>query len=64
MSKLSLDALKNRAEAIASEELMSSISGGTENGCHDGTPPPAGGGVHIKDYDQYMRDLIRKILGL
>jgi hypothetical protein len=34
MSKLSLDALKNRAEAIASEELMATINGGTENSCH------------------------------
>jgi hypothetical protein len=38
MSKLSLDALKERAEAIASEELMASINGGTENSCHNGTP--------------------------
>lgn len=34
MSKLSLDALKNRAEAIASEELMNSITGGNTNKCH------------------------------
>lgn len=40
MSKLSLEALKNRAEAIASNELLSSISGGTEDTCHDTTPPP------------------------
>jgi hypothetical protein len=38
MSKLSLDALKERAEAIASEELMASINGGTQNSCHNGTP--------------------------
>jgi len=37
MSKLSLDALKERAEAVASEELLNSISGGTENACHDDT---------------------------
>jgi len=36
MNKLSLDALKQRAEAIASEDLLLSISGGTENACHDG----------------------------
>ena len=36
MSKLSLDALKERANAIASEELMASINGGTENSCHNG----------------------------
>lgn len=35
MSKLSLDALKQRADAVASEELMGQISGGTDNDCHD-----------------------------
>jgi len=35
MSKLSLDALKERAEAIASEELLGTISGGLEEACHD-----------------------------
>jgi hypothetical protein len=33
--KLSLEALKERAEAVASDGLLSSISGGTENACHD-----------------------------
>ena len=33
--KLSLDALKERAEATASTELLATISGGTENACHD-----------------------------
>ena len=36
MSKLTLDALKERAEAIVSEDLLITISGGTENACHDG----------------------------
>ena len=36
MSKLTLDALKERAESVASEDLLLSISGGTENACHDG----------------------------
>ena len=42
MSKLTLDALKSRAEATASNELLATISGGTENACHDTpiTPPP------------------------
>lgn len=31
MTKLSLDALKQRAEAIASEDLLATFSGGTEN---------------------------------
>ena len=34
MSKLSLDALKERAGAVASEELLNTISGGTTNDCH------------------------------
>jgi hypothetical protein len=33
--KLSLDALKNRAEAVASEQLLESIAGGQEQACHD-----------------------------
>jgi|JFJP01.1.fsa_nt_gi hypothetical protein len=36
MGKLSLEALKERAEATASTELLATISGGTENACHDG----------------------------
>ena len=40
MSKLSLDALRMRAEAVASEELLASISGGTQNACHDSKPKP------------------------
>lgn len=35
MTKLSLDALKQKAEAIASEDLLATISGGTQNACHD-----------------------------
>ena len=44
MSKLSLDALKERAGAVASEELLKTISGGTENACHDSeeSSPAAG----------------------
>lgn len=42
MSKLTLDALKERVNQITSEELLLSISGGTENACHDrkGRPSP------------------------
>lgn len=39
--KLSLDTLKERAEAIASEELLGTISGGLEAACHDGSCRPA-----------------------
>ena len=35
MNKLSLDALRERAEAVASEDLLATISGGTQNACHD-----------------------------
>jgi hypothetical protein len=36
MKKLNLDALKDRAEEVATVELMNSINGGLENGCHTG----------------------------
>ena len=35
MSKLSISALKERANAVASEELLNNITGGRENACHD-----------------------------
>lgn len=35
MSKLSLDALSQRADQTATEDLLNSISGGIENDCHD-----------------------------
>ena len=35
MKKLNLNALKERAKEVASEELLMSISGGTEDACHD-----------------------------
>lgn len=35
MSKLSLDALKERAETTASNELLATISGGVQNACHN-----------------------------
>jgi len=38
MSKLSFDALKERSEAVASVDLLLSISGGVENACHDSAP--------------------------
>lgn len=38
MEKLSLDALKLRSGAIASNELLSSISGGISNSCHTVKP--------------------------
>lgn len=36
MSKLTLEALKERAESVVTNELLTMISGGTENACHDG----------------------------
>ncbi len=38
MKKLNLDALKERAEATASTVLLATISGGTDNACHDAAP--------------------------
>ena len=37
--KLSLDALKERAEATALTELLATINGGTENSCHNSNTP-------------------------
>jgi hypothetical protein len=54
MKKLSLDALKNKAEGVASEELLNTISGGLENGCHThystetGSVTISGGTITIK----------------
>lgn len=44
--KLSLDALKERAEATASTELMETISGGTANACHDKPKPKTESTAH------------------
>jgi hypothetical protein len=40
--KLSLEALKERAEAVASKDLLATISGGLENACHDSWATAAG----------------------
>ncbi|WP_339708564.1 hypothetical protein [uncultured Kriegella sp.] len=53
MSKLSLDALKQRAEAVASDELLNTISGGLENACHG----RKGGASDIKWDDRYSTGL-------
>lgn len=39
MSKLSFKELKKKAKEIEIKELMESISGGTENACHDSFNP-------------------------
>jgi len=52
MSKLSLDALKQRAEAVASEDLLATISGGTENACH---PDDKKRHPHNEQYDESPR---------
>lgn len=36
--KLSLEALKERSEEVATEELMSEISGGIQDDCHPKVP--------------------------
>lgn len=36
MNKLSLEALEKRAKEVINLELLNSISGGTQNACHDG----------------------------
>jgi hypothetical protein len=39
MSKLSMEALMQRADAVATVDLLNSISGGTENDCHPDPEP-------------------------
>lgn len=53
MSKLTLDALKERAETVATDELLLSISGGTENACHDNTAWIDGLWLLIKEFSTY-----------
>lgn len=43
--KLSLEALKERAEATASNELLETISGGLANSCHDSGIAGGGNGL-------------------
>ena len=50
--KLSLDALKERAEATASTELLATISGGLENACHDHIPLTGNLNVDTKNLPQ------------
>ncbi|MDO5607018.1 MAG: hypothetical protein Q4G08_01055 [Capnocytophaga sp.] len=40
--KLTLDEIKKKAEVVASKDLLKTISGGTENACHD-----SGGGTRV-----------------
>lgn len=42
MSKLTFEALEQRAEAVVTEKILSTISGGTEDSCHDDPPCPDG----------------------
>ena len=46
MSKLSFDALAERADQVATEDLLNSINGGTENDCH---PEPEHPNPAVKD---------------
>lgn len=55
MSKLSLDALKERAEATASTELLASITGGNENACHDSA------GDAVRKHTKYLQSQPRKV---
>jgi hypothetical protein len=48
MSKLSFEALAKKAEAVVSEELLTTISGGIQDICHDG----GGGPDTTPDWDE------------
>jgi hypothetical protein len=50
MKKMSLDALREKAGSLASNELLNTISGGLENGCHVTTQQNPDGTVDIHIY--------------
>jgi len=56
--KLSLDALKERAGATASMDLLATISGGTNNACHNKTitTPPTTVKDNIPTYPERKKD--------
>jgi hypothetical protein len=57
MKKLSLDALKERANEVQTTDLLATISGGTENSCHDGNykePMP----TTVKDNVRVVKPII------
>lgn len=54
MSKLTLEALKQRAETVTSTDLLLSISGGTENDCHDSWSEAQRIKAEV-EYDMYKR---------
>lgn len=58
MSKLSLEALKERAEATASTELLATISGGVENACHDSVMTH----VRVDNQDTFLTPISKWIL--
>lgn len=62
MGKLSLEALKERAEATASTELLATISGGLENACHDG-PSKLYSTINNLQNQQIIYDFIRIMQG-
>lgn len=53
MTKLSLDVLRLRAEAVASEDLLATISGGMENACH---PEPGKTGNLEADVKKFQQE--------
>lgn len=62
MSKLTLDALKSKADAVASNDLLATISGGNENDCHtiepDYSTPGDGSATHFLELGDAIRDWI------
>lgn len=57
MNKLSLEALKMRAEAVASEDLLATISGGNENSCHDAKAP-------VETIEQVGNPIVDPVIGV
>ena len=60
MNKLSLDELKERADSVVNDELLNSISGGTENSCH---VKPSGNGISWAEVQRQIA-IVLAILGI
>lgn len=61
--KLSLEALKERSEAVASTELLATISGGVENACHDSEPKPASDVEQVIGFYEFWYHMIKYATG-
>ena len=60
MNKLSFDSFQERVNEITSQELLNTISGGTENACHDSNTPKEEKGALQTIFDAFIDGLTHK----